>query len=126
MENTQPMRTGSESGKKAGTSGGSIKSRQVADTAKRVLGSSSKSITATTLTASPKTLTSAELEGLRSKAGLVAGALADFQSAGGLVVVKNVDYGNVYAVKIYLVVDGASLKVNQTVDGLDFGLVAVE
>lgn len=56
----------------------------------------------------------------------MAGALADFQSAGGLVVVKNVDYGNVYAVKIYLVVDGASLKVNQTVDGLDFGLVAVE
>jgi hypothetical protein len=61
----------------------------------------------------------------------VAGALADFQAAGGLVAVKNVEYttpsGSVFtATRLYLVAEGASLKVQQTADGLDFSLVAAE
>lgn len=68
-----------------------------------------------------------ELEELAEKASIVAGALADFQAAGGLVAVKNVEIktpsGSVFtATRLYLVVEGASLKVQKTVDGLDFTL----
>lgn len=68
---------------------------------------------------------------LRLKAGLVAGALADFQAAGGLVAVKNVEYtspsgSKLTATRLILVAEGASLSLQMTADGLDFNLVAEE
>lgn len=121
MENTQPMRTENESESQAAISEGSTKSGLVAATESGASLSSSQSTTATTLSGSKKTWTSAELAELRLKAGLVAGALADFQTAGGLVVVKNVEYeSGKFSVKIYLVAEGLNVKTLRTADGLDF------
>jgi hypothetical protein len=84
---------------------------------------------ATTPSDSSGTLKSAELGNLQSKAGLVAGALADFQVAGGIVVSKEVAYkapsGRVYtAIKLYLIVKDAAILKRDSDDGLDFYLVA--
>lgn len=130
MENTQPTKTGSASGSKAAISDASTKSKQVAATESAASTSSLPATTATTPNGSTKTWTSAELAELESKAGLVAGALADFQTAGGLVAVKNIEYktasGSMFtATKLYLVVEGASLRVQKTADGLDFMLAKV-
>lgn len=89
----------------------------------------SNATTATIQNASPKIWSSAELVELRSKAGLVAGALADFQAAGGIVTHRNIEYilpsGIKYtAVKLLLIVRDAEITVGQTADGLDFDLVA--
>ena len=58
----------------------------------------------------------------------MAGALADFQAAGGLVAVKNIEYktpsGTFTATRLLLVADGANLKVRSTADGLDFQVEA--
>lgn len=91
--------------------------------------SSSNGTTATTQTDSPETLKNARLEELRSRIGLVAGALADWQTAGGLVAIKNIKgtlaSGRVVmACRITLAIDGAQLFVKMTPDGLDFDLVA--
>jgi len=72
-----------------------------------------------------------ELGELAEKASILAGALADFQAAGGLVAVKNVEYktpsGRTFtATKLYLVAEGANLKVQKTADGLDFSLSEIE
>jgi hypothetical protein len=134
MENTQPTKTKRESESKVDTSGASTKSGLVAVTEPDVSKISSPATTATMLSDSKKTWTNVELVELRSKAGLVAGALRDFQDAGGLVVVKNVEYepGKFYP-KIILVADGLNVKVEKTADGLDFevlplgsGIVAEE
>ena len=89
----------------------------------------SSGITATTQNDSQKTLTSAKLEELRSRIGLVAGALADWQTAGGLVAIKNMtgtlaSGRTVKACRVVLAVDGYQLSVKMTPDGLDFDLVA--
>ncbi len=130
MENTQPTKTGNGSGSKAATSGASIRSYIVAVTEKNGSTNSPQNTTATMQNASPKTWTSAELAELQLKAGLVAGALADFQTAGGIVAVKNIEYktpsGSTFsATKLYLVVEGASLSVQKTADGLDFKVAAL-
>jgi hypothetical protein len=123
MENTQPTKTKSESGFKVDTSDGSTKSKLVAVTEPAVSKTSSPATTATMSNASKKTWTSAELVELRSKAGLVAGALADFQAAGGIVAVSNVAYmPGLTAPKIYLVADGLSIQLERTPDGLDFDI----
>ena len=93
--------------------------------------SSSRNTTATTPNGSTKIWSSAELAELQSKAGLVAGALADFQTAKGLVAVKETTYtapsGRVCkAVKLFLIVEDVDLVAEQTADGLDFNLVAGE
>jgi hypothetical protein len=125
MENTQPTKTKSASVSPADTSDASIKSEVVAVTESDASKISSPATTATMSNGSKKTLTNAELVELRSKAGLVAGALRDFQDAKGLVAVKEVEHTpGVYAVKIYLVVDGASILKDKTADGLDFNIVA--
>ena len=132
MESGQLMKTSNEPESKAVTLDDSTKSRLVAATGPSVLLTSSPlDTTATTLSGSKKTLKNVDLQELRSKAGLVAGALADFQAAGGLVVTKNIEYtlpsGETFsAVKIYLVAENSHLKVSKTVDGLDFDLVAEE
>ena len=86
--------------------------------------SSSRTMTATTLNGSPKIWTSAELEVLRTKIGLVAGALADFQRSGGLVAVRQIDVDGRSFAKILLVAEGINIEVKRTVDGIDFYLVA--
>ena len=88
---------------------------------------SSPATSADTPKGSPRTWTSAALEELRLRAGLVAGAFSDFQAAGGLVAVKNVETSlpsgsNLVAVKVYLVAEGLSVKVMHTADGLDFDI----
>jgi len=124
------MKTGSASASKADISDGSTSLKPKANTGKRVSKTSSTSgMTATTQNASPKTLTSAELQRLRSKIGLVVGSLADWQTAGGLVAVMdevvNLPSGRViHAVRIYLVADGAQLSRSKSVDGVEIDLVA--
>lgn len=49
----------------------------------------------------------------------MAGALADFQAAGGIVVVKNVSADGNTAVKLYLVAEGINIVAEKTADGLD-------
>jgi hypothetical protein len=87
--------------------------------------SSRKNMTATILRVLRKTWSNAELEELRRKAGLVAGALADFQAAGGLVVTKNMEYEGGKFVKIFLVVDKINLVAQRTADGMDFDISLV-
>src|ERR1041385_7405430 len=110
MENTQPTKTENESESKAATSDGSTKSKLVAVTERNESTSSQPNTTATMPNASKKTWTSVELAELQSKAGLVAGALSDFQDAKGIVVATNVPYTltsgrKLVAVKIFLIVE---------------------
>ena len=127
MANTQPMKTRKERALQAGTSGGLTLPLGKASTDSAESPSLSKPTTATMLNASQKIWTNAALEVLRSKAGLVAGALADWQAAGGLVVVKNVKISETMSYpKIYLVADGLSIYIRHSVDGVEFDLVAGE
>jgi hypothetical protein len=124
MENTQPTKTKRESGSKVDTSGASTKSRLVAVTESAASMNLSQTTTATMPKGSKKTWTNAALAELRLKAGLVAGALADFQAAGGLVAAKNIEHEpGIFAVRLYLVADGASVKADRTTDGLDFDVL---
>lgn len=130
MESLQPTKTENESESKVDTSGGLIVSQQLESTDTAASSSSlQKTMPATTLSGSPKTWKSAELRALQSKAGLVAGALSDFQGAKGLVAVKETTYtapsGRVCkAIKLFLIVEDVDLVAVKTADGLDFSLVA--
>ena len=120
-------RTGT--GSASSTLGDLTKQRHKASTPLGASMSLSSGITATTQNDSQKTLTSAKLEELRSRIGLVAGALADWQTAGGLVAIKNMtgtlaSGRTVKACRVVLAVDGYQLSVKMTPDGLDFDLVA--
>jgi hypothetical protein len=123
MENTQPTKTKNESGSKVDTSDASTKSGLVAATEKNASTNLSQTITATMPKGSKKTLTSAALAELRLKAGLVAGALADFQAAGGKVLTAQVQYphsGRMFdAIKLILFIEGENLVAEKTPDGLD-------
>lgn len=121
MESSQPMKVESESGSLVGTLDDSTGSGLVAVTESDASTSSSDAMTATTPRVFIKMWTSVELEELRTKIGLVAGSLADFQGAGGLVIAKNIEYEPGYfAVKLYLVAEGLNLRTQKTTDGLDF------
>jgi hypothetical protein len=129
MESIQPTKAGSGPESQVDTLAASIKSSPVAVTESKESTSSLPPTNAATPSVSRKTWKSAELTELKSKASLVAGALADFQAAGGLVAVKNIEYtvpsGSTFtATRLVLVVDGISLQIQQTADGLDFNLVA--
>lgn len=131
MENGQPMKTENESESKEVTSDGSISLPRSENTESDASKSTPIPTTATTQNASKKIWKSAELEVLRSKAGLVAGALADFQGAKGMVLASVTEYrkpsGRKYkAVKLLLFVDEIDLVAVKTKDGLDFDLVAEE
>ena len=128
MENTQPTTMADASESQADTLDASTKLELVADTEK----SESENLSQTTNVDMPsgsiKTWTNAELEKLKSKAGLVAGALSEFQDANGLVAVTEIEYkmpsGRVFtATKIILVADGLNMKVERTSDGLDFDAI---
>src|SRR5262245_57331291 len=115
MENTQPIKTENESEFPAGISDVSIKSGLVADSESSASSNLSSVTNADTQSDSIKTWTSAELEELRSRIGLVAGALSDFQAAGGLVAVKTISHklpsGRVFtATKLILVAKDLDLS----------------
>lgn len=125
MGNTQP--TKKENGKEKVTLDALPKSPRLENMVDSVSKSLPKSTTATMSTALQRTWTSAELEELQRKAGLVAGALADLQTAGCLVAVRRIEYApNTHAVKLYFAASGIDFDVIQTSDGLDFSLVAVD
>jgi hypothetical protein len=128
MENTQSMKTKTGSESKVDTSDDSIKSRLVADSESKESTSSSPSTNASTPKGSIKTWKSAELAELKLRAGLVAGALSDFQGAKGVVTTKEVTYTapsgrTCKAIKVILIVPDADLVAEDTPDGLDFNLV---
>jgi len=121
MENTQPtyMEKGPEL--QEGISEDSTKSGLVAATEKEESENSLKTTTATMQSASSKIWKSAELKVLRSKIGLVAGALSDFQQAKGLVAVMSIPYDeHTSGIKIVLVAEGLNLVAVDTDDGMDF------
>jgi len=131
MANGQRIRTDKESGKKVDTSAASKLLLRSESTGVGGLKSSKKTTTATMPKDSKKTWTSAELAALQSKAGLVAGAIADFQTAKGMIVRDEVTYtapsGRVCkAIKLILIVEDMNLVAVKTDDGLDFNLVAVK
>lgn len=129
MANGQRTKTGNVSAKKADTLETLGKSADLESMPLGASESSSTITTATTRKGSQKTWKIAELQELKSKIGLVAGALADFQAAGGLVVTKKQTYtvpsGSTYtAIKLFLIVQDANIVAVQTEDGLEFDLVA--
>lgn len=131
MENGQPTRTGKESENPADISGDSMKSPKLESMPLGASGSSRKSTTATMRKGSKKIWKSAALLELRSKAGLVAGALADFQTAKGLIVRDEVTYTSpsgraCKGVKLILLVEDADIVAVKTANGLDFNIVAVK
>jgi hypothetical protein len=127
MANSPHTKIKAELEKKAVTSDVSTLPLGLESMVKGVSKSSLSPMTATIQNALRKTWTSAELEVLRSKAGLVAGALADFQAAGGLVVVRKVIVNeHIQFPKIILVAGGISININETIDGIGFDLVAVK
>lgn len=131
MENGPPMKTEAEPAKPADTSGDSVKLQGSESMPLGASKSSPKPTNATTPKGSKKTLKNVALAGLRSKAGLVAGALADFQGAKGIIVREEIAYtapsGRVCkAIKLILLVEDADLVAVVTKDGLEFDLVADE
>lgn len=129
MGNGQPIKAESASANLAGILGDSTKLSASENMPLGASESSSKTTTATMPPVLQKTSKSAKLRGLQSKIGLVAGALADFQSAGGLVVKKKLEYttpsGSKFsAIKLLLIVENANLVAVQTEDGLEFEVVA--
>src|SRR5690606_14903305 len=114
MANGQHTSKEKESELRADTSDGLTKSQLVAVTAKPELETSSiTGTTAATQNASPATSRNAKLQELKSKAGLVAGALQDFQEAGGTVVRQEMTYtlpsGSYKAIKFILAVKEINL-----------------
>lgn len=126
MENMPNTKTENESEPKAAISEDLAKSQKKASTGKAASRTFPSHITATTQNAFKKTLKKVDLEVLRSKAGLVAGAIQDFQDAGGLVVLKNMEYEGGKFVKINLVAEGFNIVANHTTDGIDFFVMPFE
>ena len=126
MANMPNTKTENESEPKAATSEDLAKSQKKDSTGKAASRTFPSHITATTQNASKKTLKKVDLVVLKSKAGLVAGAIQDFQEAGGLVVLKNMEYEGGKFVKINLVAEGFDLVANHTVDGIDFFITPFE
>lgn len=130
MGNGQRMKTENVSESKADISEDLIKSRLVAVTEKpESENSSTQDTTATTPKDLRKTLPSAVSQELRSKLSLVAGALSDFQSAGGTILRKEMTYtmtsGRVgKAIKLVLAVKNADLVAVKTADGIVFDVLA--
>ncbi len=129
MPNTQRMKTKKESGSKAGTLAGLTLPLGSVNTGGGASKSSSLPTTATMQSGSGKIALNAVLQ---SKLDLVAGALADFQAAGGRVISRTElaalpSDRVIHGVKLYLVAGAEAnygIEKVQTVDGLEFHLVA--
>lgn len=130
MENGQLTRMEGESEKKVDISDDSIKSAKLESTERDESENSHKTMTATMQKGSQKTSKNVDYQVLKLKAGIVAGALADFQRAGGIVVSTKKEYersGSKYlAVKLFLVVENMNVVAVKTADGIDFDIVAVD
>lgn len=128
MENMLSTKAASGPGSPGDLLDASTRSVQLATSDESGSRSSSPATNVGTPSGSEKTWTSAELDNLRLKIGLVAGALADFQAAGGLVAVKNIGYeapsGSRTATRLYLVAAGLNLVAVSTPDGIDFQVEA--
>ena len=129
MENGQPTKTASASANPVDISDVSAQSVNSETMPLGEPKNSSVTTTATTRIVTSKIWKSAELLELESKAGLVAGALADFQAAGGLIHTKPFELkypsGSKFkGVKIMLFANHADLVAEKTADGLVFRLVA--
>ena len=128
MENGQSTKMGNESEKREDLLVDSIKSQKSGITEKKESANSSKTTTATMLKGLQKTSKNVDYQALKSKAGIVAGALADFQRAGGMVVLAKKEYehsGSKYAaIKLFLVVENMNIVAVNTEDGVDFDIVA--
>lgn len=132
MENGQPTSTGNASEKKAGTSDGSMSSLPSESTAAAESRNSSPTTqaTATTRKGSKKTLKNVDLAELKSKAGLVAGVISDWQTAKGGILRVELPYtmpsGITYkALKLILYLPGHDIVAVDTPDGITFDIVAV-
>jgi hypothetical protein len=124
MANTESMKMENEQELKEGSSEDSIKSKPLENLENKGSMNSSPSTTADIRKGSTKTWTSAALAELKLKIGLLTGALADFQSAGGLVAVKPIEHSKgSFSVRLYLVVDGLNIIPKETNDGLDFEIL---
>ena len=127
MENMHNTPTESATGE-AATLAGSTKSKPKASMPLDGSKNTKRNTSATMSNVSPKTLKKMDLEALGLKIGLVAGAIADFQQAGGLVVMTQEEYltssgGNNKAIKLLLLVRDVDLVAERTTDGVDFRLV---
>jgi len=132
MENGQPISTGNANGSKVGTSDGSISSQPLESTAGAESKNSSPTTqaTATTRKGSKKTSKNVDLAELKSKAGLVAGVISDWQTAKGGILRVELPYtmpsGRTYkALKLILYLPGHNIVAVDTPDGITFDIVAV-
>ncbi len=131
MANGQRTKTSKGSGSKAAISDASTLSPNSESTQGNELRTFHANTTATTLKGSKKIWKSAELVELQSQVGLVAGVLADFQMAKGLIVREEVTYKSpsgrdCKAIKLILLVEDMNLVAVKTADGIDFNLVVAE
>ncbi len=132
MENGQPTSTGNGNGSKADTSAGSMSSPPSESTVVAESRNSSPTTpsTATTRKGSKKTSKNVDLEELRSKAGLVAGVISDWQTAKGGILRVELPYtmpsGRTYkALKLILFLPEHDIVAVDTPDGITFDIVAV-
>ena len=132
MENGQPTSTENESGSKAATSDGSMSSQPSESTvpAESKNSSPTTQATATTRKGSKKTSKNVDLAVLKSKAGLVAGVISDWQTAKGGILRVELPYtmpsGRTYkALKLILFLPGHNIVAVDTPDGITFDIVAV-
>jgi len=132
MENGQPISTGNANEKKAVTSDGSMSSLPLESTADAESKNSSQTTqaTATIRKGSKKTSKNVDLAVLKSKAGLVAGVISDWQTAKGGILRVELPYtmpsGRTYkALKLILYLPGHNIVAVDTPDGITFDIVAV-
>lgn len=132
MGNGQPTSTGNVSEKKVVTSDGSMSSQPLESTAAAESRNSSPTTpaTATTRKGSKKTSKNVDLAVLKSKAGLVAGVISDWQTAKGGILQVELPYtmpsGRTYkALKLILFLPGHDIVAVDTPDGITFDIVAV-
>lgn len=114
-----------KSGSQADTSGAltPLPNREILDSDES--GSSQGITNADSLNASNEIWLNADLEILQRKAGLLAGALRDFQTAGGIVVLQQVEYlPGRFGLDLLILASGTSIKTVQTDDGLDIIVTA--
>jgi hypothetical protein len=129
MAKKPPTRTENGFASKEGTSEASTSLPPLENTAPDESPNSLETTTATTLTDSEGILKTAALQALQQKIGLVSGALGDWQSAMGRVVIQEFEYtlpsGSKYqAIKALIYLPGVDLVAVNSADGLSFDLVA--
>jgi hypothetical protein len=129
MANGQPTKTGKELGKKEDILEDSLSSQNLDPMPLGESEISQELINATTQIVSKKIWRNKDLQELRSKIGLVAGALADFQEAGGKISMEVIEYElpsgiRNTGIKLLLCANDVNLVAEETTDGIDLNIVA--